>query len=64
MSGGTDRREDEQVPQILWPHRRKIAEWETDVRLWQVVSERFARTAENHGENKARNTRCCTIHSG
>ena len=21
---------------ILWPCRRKVAEWETDVRLWQV----------------------------
>ena len=34
MSGATDRREDEQVPQFYG--RRKIVEWETDARLWQV----------------------------
>ena len=68
MSGGTDRREDEQVPQFYGRFDETFAEWETDVRLWQVefkaVSERFARTAENHCENKAQNTRCCTVHSG
>ena len=78
MSGGTDRREDEQVPQFYGRIDETFAEWETDVRLWQVefkvedrdrtgtkaVSERFARKAENHCENKARNTRCCTVHSG
>ena len=62
MSGGTDRREDEQVPQFYGRIDEKFAEWGTDVRLWQVefkvedrdrlwtkaVSERFARTAENH----------------
>ena len=36
MSGATDRREDEQVPQFYGPIDEKIAEWETDVRLWQV----------------------------
>ena len=36
MSGGTDRREDEQVPQFYGRIDEKIAEWETDVRLWQV----------------------------
>ena len=68
MSDGTDRREDEQVPQFYGRIDEKIAEWETDVRLWQVeskvedrdrlgtkaVSERFGRTAENHCENEAR----------
>ena len=37
MSGATDRREDEQVPQFYGRIDEKIAEWETDVRLWQVV---------------------------
>ena len=32
--------------------------------MTKVVSERFAWTAEDHCENKARNTRCCTIYSG
>ena len=36
MSGGTDRREDEQVPQFYGRINEKFAEWETDVRLWQV----------------------------
>ena len=36
MSGGTDRREDEQVPQFYGRIVEKFAEWETDVRLWQV----------------------------
>ena len=35
MSGGTDRREDEQVPQF-YGRIEKFADWETDVRLWQV----------------------------
>ena len=36
MSGATDRREDEQVPQFYGRIDEKNAEWETDVRLWQV----------------------------
>ena len=36
MSGGTDRREDEQVPQFYGRIDETFAEWETDVRLWQV----------------------------
>ena len=36
MSGGTDRREDEQVPQFYGRIDEKFAEWEIDVRLWQV----------------------------
>ena len=36
MSGGTDRREDEHVPQFYGRIDEKFAEWETDVRLWQV----------------------------
>ena len=36
MSGVTDRREDEQVPQFHGRIDEKFAEWETDVRLWQV----------------------------
>ena len=36
MSGATDRREDEQVPQFCGRLDGKFAEWETDVRLWQV----------------------------
>ena len=36
MSGATDRREDEQVPQFYGGINEKFAEWETDVRLWQV----------------------------
>ena len=36
MSGAIDRREDEQVPQFYGPIDEKFAEWETDVRLWQV----------------------------
>ena len=36
MSGATDRREDEQVPQFYGTIDEKFAEWETDVRLWQV----------------------------
>ena len=36
MSGGTDRREDEHVPQFYRRIDEKFAEWEIDVRLWQV----------------------------
>ena len=36
MSGATARREDEQVPQFYGRIDEKFAEWETDVRLWQV----------------------------
>ena len=36
MSGAIDRREDEQVPQFYGRIDEKFAEWETDVRLWQV----------------------------
>ena len=36
MSGATDRGEDEQVPQFYGRLDEKFAEWETDVRLWQV----------------------------
>ena len=36
MSGGTDRREDEQVLQFYGRIDEKFAEWETDVRRWQV----------------------------
>ena len=36
MSGATDRREDEQVPQFHGRIDEQFAEWETDVRLWQV----------------------------
>ena len=36
MSGATDRREDEQVPQFYGRLDEKFAECETDVRLWQV----------------------------
>ena len=36
MSGATGRREDEQVPQFFGRIDEKFAEWETDVRLWQV----------------------------
>ena len=36
MSGGTDRRKDEQVPQFYGRIDEKFAEWETDVRVWQV----------------------------
>ena len=36
MSSGTHRREDEQVPQFYGRIDEKFAEWETDVRLWQV----------------------------
>ena len=79
MLCAADRREDEPVPQFYGRIDEKFAEWETDVSLWQVefkledrdrlgprlyVSERFAWTAEDHCENEARNTRCCTIHSG
>ena len=37
MSGGTDRREDEQVPQFNGRIDEKFSEWEIDVRLWQVA---------------------------
>ena len=36
MSGGTDRREDEHVPQFYGRVDETFAEWEIDVRLWQV----------------------------
>ena len=36
MSGGTDRREDEHVPQVYGRIDENFAEWETDVRLGQV----------------------------
>ena len=36
MSGATDRREEEHVPQIYGRIDEKVAEWENDVRLWQV----------------------------
>ena len=36
MSGATDRREDDQVPQFYGRIDEKFPEWETDVRLWQV----------------------------
>ena len=36
MSGGTERREDEQMPQFHGRIDEKFAEWETDLRLWQV----------------------------
>ena len=36
MPGGTDRREDEQVPQFYGRIDEKFAEWEIDVRLWQA----------------------------
>ena len=36
MSGATDRREDEHVPQFYGRIDEKFAEWETDVRLCQV----------------------------
>ena len=36
MSGATHRREDEQVPQFYGRLDEKFAEWDTDVRLWQV----------------------------
>ena len=36
MSCATDRREDEQVLQFFGRLDEKFAEWETDVRLWQV----------------------------
>ena len=78
MSGAKDRREDEQVPQFYGRIDEQIAEWETDVKLWQVeykeddrvtfgtkaASESFAWAAEDHCENKARYTRCVSVHSG
>ena len=36
MSGATVRREEEHVPQFYGSIDEKFAEWETDVRLWQV----------------------------
>ena len=38
MSGATDRREDEHVPQFCGTIDEEFAEWETDVRLWQLSS--------------------------
>ena len=78
MSGAADRREDEQVPQFYGRIDERIAEWKTDVRLWQVEFKLEDRDRlgpilyrrglhgqpKTHCENKARNTRCCTVHSG
>ena len=78
MSGTTDRREEEHVPQFYGRIDEKFAEWETDVKLWQVeykeedrdrlgpkaVSKRSAWTAEDYCENQARYTRCVKVHSG
>ena len=36
MSGGTDRREDEQVPQFYGRIDEKFAEWEIVVKLWEA----------------------------
>ena len=36
MSGTTDRREEEHVPQFHGRIDEKFAEWETVVKLWQV----------------------------
>ena len=36
MSGATDRREEEHVPQFYGRIDEKFAGWETDVGLWQV----------------------------
>ena len=36
MSGATDRREEEHVQQFYGRIDEKFAEWETDVRLWQI----------------------------
>ena len=36
MSGATDRREDEQVPQFYGRIDEKFGEWKTGVRLWQI----------------------------
>ena len=36
MSGATDRREEEHVPQFHGRIDEKFAEWERDVKLWQV----------------------------
>ena len=38
MSGATDRREEEHVPQFYDRIDEKFVEWEIDVRLWQVES--------------------------
>ena len=79
MSGATDRREDEQVPQFYGRIDEQVAEWEADVRLWQVefkvedrdrLGPRLYRRGLHgqpkiiHCESEARNTRCCTVHSG
>ena len=78
MSGGTDRREDEQVPQFYGRIDEKNAEWETDVRLWQAefkvedrdrLGPRLYRRGL-HGQpkiivkTKLGTPRCCTVHSG
>ena len=61
MSGATDRREDEQVPQFYGRIDEHFAEWQADARLWQVE---FKVDHDRLGcENEARNTRCCTVHS-
>ena len=78
MSGATDRREDEQVPQFYGRIDEKFAEWETDVRLWQVEfkvedRDRLGPILYRRGlhrqpkiivKTKAWNKRCCTVHSG
>ena len=37
MSGATDRKEEELVPQFYGRIDEKFAEWETDVKLWHTV---------------------------
>ena len=78
MSGATDRREEEHVPHFYGRIDGKFAEWETDVRLWQVefkledrdrLEPRLYRRGL-HGQpkifvkTKLGNTGCCTVHSG
>ena len=36
MSGATDRREEEHVPEFFGRVDEKFAEWETDVKLWRT----------------------------
>ena len=74
MSGATDCREEEHVPQFHGRIDEKFAEWEIDVKLWQVeykeedrdkaASKRIAWTAEDHCENDDRHTRCVAVCSG
>ena len=77
MSGATDRREDEHVPQFYGRIDEKIAERETGVRFWQVefkledrdrLGPRLYRRGL-HGQPKIivktkLGTRCVTVHSG